>query len=142
MRLITLEEHYRSKLVDEAIEPEEDFFRSVNAAGGEFASRMAKLKSLGEDRIADMDAAGIDVQVISHTVPSPELLDAVRAIPLARQVNEEMAEAVNRYPQRLAAFATLPIADPDAAAQELERAVKSFGFKGAMINGVTQGRFL
>lgn len=142
MKLITLEEHYRSNLIDDAIPPEADFFHSMNSAGGEFANRIAKLKNLDEERIADMDAAGIDLQVLSHTVPSPELLDPSHAIPLARQINEEMAAAVRRHPTRFAAFATLPIADPAAAAQELERTVKELGFKGAMLNGITQGRFL
>lgn len=49
---------------------------------------------------------------------------------------------MSRHSKRFAAFATLPVADPSAAATELERTVKQLGFKGAMINGVTQGRFL
>jgi uncharacterized protein len=142
MKLITLEEHYRSPLIDAAIPPELDFFHQMNSAGGQMAGRVAKLKSLGEERIADMDGAGIDLQVLSHTVPSPEILDAARAIPLAKRINDEMAQAVRKHPTRFAAFATLPVADPTAAAQELERTVKDLDFKGAMINGVTQGRFL
>lgn len=142
MKLITLEEHYRSKKIDEAIGPEGDFFRGMNAAGEEMAKRLSKLTDLGESRIADMDSAGIDMQVLSHTVPSPEVLDAARAVPLAQQVNDEMAEAMGRYPKRFSAFATLPIADPQAAAQELERTVRELHFVGAMINGITHGRFL
>lgn len=142
MKLVTLEEHYRSPLIDEAIPPELDFVHQMTAPGGQMAERVAKLKSLGEERIADMDGAGIDLQVLSHTVPSAEVLDAARAIPLAKRINDEMAEAVGKYPTRFAAFATLPVADPAAAAQELERTVKDLGFKGAIINGVTQGRFL
>lgn len=142
MRLITLEEHYRSPGVDAAIGESGDYFRSLNSAGGEIAKRLENLPEIGERRIADMDKAGISLQVLSHTVPSPELLPADRAVPLARQVNNEMADAVRRYPTRFAAFATLPIADPIAAATELERTVTQLGFKGAMINGVTQGRFL
>lgn len=142
MRLITLEEHYRSKLVDAQIAEAGNYFRSMNAAGEEMAKRLSKLTDLGQQRIEDMDRAGIDLQVLSHTVPSPEILEPARAIPLAQKVNDEMAEAVRRYPKRFAAFATLPVADPAAAAQELERAVTQLSFKGAMINGVTHGRFL
>ncbi len=142
MKIITLEEHYRSSLIDEAIPPEDDYFHSLSSAGGEFAKRMSKLKELGEVRIADMDAAGIDIQVLSHTVPSPEILHPAHAIPLAQRINDEMADAVAKYPSRLAAFATLPVADPTASAKELERTVGTLKFKGAMINGVTQGRFL
>ena len=143
MRLIALEEHYRSRQVDAEIGEAGNYFRTANTAGERMAAeRLANLGELGERRIADMDKAGIDVQVLSHTHPSPEILEAARAIPLCQRVNDEMAEAVRRYPTRFAAFATLPVADPSAAAQELERAVKILGFKGAFINGVTQGRFL
>lgn len=142
MRIITLEEHYRSPQVDAAIGEAGEYFRSMNAAGEQMAQRLSRLSDLGQKRIEDMDRAGIDMQVLSHTVPSPEILEPERAIPLARRVNDEMAEAITRYPTRFAAFATLPIADPSAAAKELERTVQQLGFKGAMINGVTQGRFL
>jgi predicted TIM-barrel fold metal-dependent hydrolase len=106
------------------------------------AQRLKNLGDLGEARIADMDRSGVDMQVLSYTHPSPEILEPSRAIPLARQVNDEIAEACVRHPKRFAGFATLPIADPAAAAKELERAVRETAFKGALINGVTQGRFL
>lgn len=69
MRLITLEEHYRSRQVDSAIGEAGNYFRNMNAAGEETAKRLANLTDLGEKRIADMDRAGIDLQVLSHTVP-------------------------------------------------------------------------
>lgn len=142
MRIITLEEHYRSERVNAEIGAAGDYFRAANSAGERIAAeRLANLSELGERRLADMDRAGIDMQVLSHTHPSPEILPAARAIPLCRIVNDEIAEAVARHPKRFAGFATLPVADPSAAAEELERAVKA-GFKGALINGVTQGRFL
>jgi predicted TIM-barrel fold metal-dependent hydrolase len=142
MRLITLEEHYRSESVDREIGAAGDYFRIANTAGEKIAAeRLANLSELGERRLADMDRAGIDMQVLSHTHPSPEILPAARAIPLCRRVNDELAEAVARHPTRFAAFASLPVADPSAAAAELERAVGA-GFKGALINGVSHGRFL
>jgi len=142
MRLITLEEHYRSERVNKEIGEAGDYFRTANSAGERMAAgRLANLSELGERRLADMDNTGIDIQVLSHTHPSPEILPAARAIPLCRIVNEELGEAVARYPRRFAAFATLPVADPQAAASELEWAVGA-GFKGALINGVTHGRFL
>jgi len=140
MRIVTLEEHYRSKHVDRVLGGAGTHFSAQ--ATGEMAKRLAKLSDLGEGRIADMDQAAIDVQVLSHTPPSPEVLDAGRAVPLAQIVNDELAEAVGRYPKRLAAFATLPVADPMAAATELQRTVEQLGFKGAMINGTIQGRFV
>ena len=143
MRLIALEEHYRSRRVDAEIGEAGNYFRTTNSAGEKMAQdRLANLSELGERRIADMDRCGIDVQVLSHTHPSPEILEAARAIPLCSRVNDEIAEAVARYPTRFAGFATLPVDDPEAAAKELERAVRQLGFKGALINGMPRGRFL
>lgn len=143
MRLIALEEHYKSKRVDAEIGEAGDYFRRTNSAGEKMAQeRLANLSELGERRIADMDRCGIDVQVLSHTHPSPEILEAARAIPLCARVNDEIAEAVAQYPTRFAGFATLPVADPTAAAKELERAILQLGFKGALINGLARGRFL
>jgi predicted TIM-barrel fold metal-dependent hydrolase len=142
MKLITLEEHYRSKQIDSEIGEEKNYFRSMNSAGEQMAQRLANLTEIGERRIADMDKAGIDMQVLSHTVPSPEVVDAQRAVPLAQRVNDELAQAIARHPTRLAGFATLPVADPFASANELERTVKQLRFRGAMINGMPQGRFL
>ncbi len=143
MKLIAMEEHYRSRQVDAEIGAAGNYFRSMNSAGEQFAQqRAARLTDLGEARIADMDRCGIDLQVLSHTHPSPEILEAARAVPLCRRVNDEIAEAAARYPGRFAGFAILPVADPHAAARELERTVRQLGFKGALINGVTQGRFL
>ena len=142
MRLIALEEHYRAPIISEAV-PAEGFNAAVSAqASSPMAARLSKLDDLGEQRLADMDAGGIDVQVLSHTVPATEQLAPERAVPIARQANDYLAAAIARAPDRLAAFATLPTPAPEAAADELERAVRKLGFKGALINGHTQGRFL
>ena len=143
MRLIALEEHYKSRDVDAEIGEAGNYFRTTNSAGEQTArERLANLGELGERRIADMDRCGIDVQVLSHTHPSPEILGAARAVPLCARVNDEMAEATRRFPGRFYGFAALPVDDPKAAAQELERAVSQLGFKGALINGMPRGRFL
>jgi predicted TIM-barrel fold metal-dependent hydrolase len=103
---------------------------------------MAQLQDLGTGRLADMDATGISMQVLSHTGPATQTLDAASAVPLAREANDALAQAVAAHPDRFAGFATLPTPDPRAAASELERAVTTLGFKGALINGHTHGRFL
>jgi predicted TIM-barrel fold metal-dependent hydrolase len=139
MRVIALEEHYRSRTVIAAIGNRAEAFGPLREA---FGDKFSKLEDLGAGRIAEMDAAGIDVQVLSHSPPSPDSLEAPRAISLAQQANDEVARAVERYPTRLAAFATLPLADPPVAARELERTAEQLHFKGAMINGTPQGRFL
>lgn len=89
-----------------------------------------------------MDEAGIDVQVLSLTAPGVEQLDATEAIPLARVTNDDLAAAIRRHPNRFAGFAALPVAAPDVAADELARTVRDYGFKGAMINGHSRGRYL
>jgi predicted TIM-barrel fold metal-dependent hydrolase len=88
-----------------------------------------------------MDEAGIDFQVISHSAPSVQKLDADSAVRMALIVNDRLHAAIGAYPTRFAGFATIPTADPKAAANELERAVTRLGFKGAMIHGLTNGRF-
>src|SRR5579862_3696739 len=137
MRLIALEEHYRSSHVDKEIGIAGDYFRTLNSAGEVIAEhRLSNLTDLGERRIADMDRSGIDVQVLSHTHPSPEILEPSRAIPLCRRVNDQVAEAIVRFPGRFSGFAALPVADPSAAARELERCVTQLAFSGALINGL------
>jgi uncharacterized protein len=132
MRIIALEEHYATA----------GFLRGP---GGWLASRAGVIEpicDLGAGRIAAMDDAGIDLAVLSLAAPGVEQLDGPKAVPLAHECNDELAEAVERYPDRLAGFATVPISSPDAAADELERAVRKLGFLGAVINGHSQGRYL
>jgi predicted TIM-barrel fold metal-dependent hydrolase len=89
-----------------------------------------------------MDANGIDLQVISHTAEGIIPFPGDEGVRLAREANDQLAAAVTAHPDRFAGFATLPMSDPEAAADELERAVRLLRFKGAMINGTTHGRFL
>jgi predicted TIM-barrel fold metal-dependent hydrolase len=132
MRTIALEEHYATA----------GFLRGP---GGWLASRsgiIEPISDLGDGRIAAMDEAGIDLAVLSLAAPGVEQLDGPEAVLLARECNDELAAAVERYPDRLAGFAALPISAPDAAADELDRAVRQHGFAGAVINGHSQGRYL
>jgi predicted TIM-barrel fold metal-dependent hydrolase len=89
-----------------------------------------------------MDAAGVDVQVLSLTSPGVEQLDVGEAVALARESNDMLARAVRSHQGRFAGFAALPTPAPDAAAEELERAVREHGFVGALINGHSRGRYL
>ena len=136
MRLVTLEEHYRAPML-----------RSVGALpdpppDSPLAKIQAKLDDLGAQRLADMDAGGIDVQVVSHGAPGTEQLEPENAAPLAREANDYLARSIGAHPGRLAGFATLPTGAPEAGAEELERTVVEHGFKGALINGHVRGRFL
>jgi predicted TIM-barrel fold metal-dependent hydrolase len=135
IRTITLEEHFATPAF-------------LKGPGTRFKERaqapqlLDQLCDLGERRIADMDAAGIDVQVLSLTSPGVDQLDATEAVKLAHETNDILADAVRRYPTRFAGFATLPTAAPETAADELDRMVHEHSFKGAVINGHIRGRYL
>jgi predicted TIM-barrel fold metal-dependent hydrolase len=138
MRTITLEEHYATPAFIEG--PGRQFKTRATAPGG--ALLFERLYDLGDRRIADMDAAQIDVQVLSLTSPGTEQLDPAEAGSVSRQVNDILAKAIQKHPTRLYGFAALPTPDPPAAAAELERTVREYKFKGAMINGHIRGRYL
>lgn len=93
-------------------------------------------------RIAGMDAAGIDIQVLSTVSDAFQQLEPAESVRLTRRANDRLAEAVAQHPDRLRGFAALPTPDPAAAAAELHRAVEELGFVGGMIFGTTHGRFL
>ena len=90
-----------------------------------------------DTRVAAMDAAGIDISVLSHTVPGAQgIADASRAAAAASEINDFLAEqAIARHPGRFAGLASIALHDPVVAAKELERAVTRLGFVGTMING-------
>ena len=132
MPVIALEEHYWDHELAAQLQ---------GAEGTRSADMLQRLYDLGELRLREMDAAGIDIQVLSHGAPSAQKLDPAIAVDLTRRVNDRLAEAVARHPTRFAGFAALPTAHPEAAARELERCVKDLGFVGAMICGLTNGVF-
>ena len=133
MKTIILEEHFVSPSF-------------LKGPGSDFKNRypgqLEQLCDLGDKRIALMDAAGIAVQVLSINAPGVEQLDAAEAVVIAQETNDFLASAIESHPTRYAGFATLPTADPRAAASELERTVRDYGFKGAVINGHVRGRYL
>ncbi len=140
MRTITLEEHFAGPGFLDG--PGRGLKEQALNFGGRAAKLLEQLCELGDKRIAEMDSAQIDMQVLSLTSPGAEQLDAAEAPAFARETNDFLADAVRRHPTRLAGFTTLPTADPHAAAAELERTHRNYGFKGALLNGHIQGRYL
>jgi len=143
MKVIAIEEHFITPLYREKVGANE--FRNfyLKSRGEQLGHDIVEQNSdLGAGRLAHMDAAGVDVQVLSFGSPGPQAFAAEVAIPMARDANDRLYQAIQRNPARSAGFAALPTADPEAAAQELERCVSKLGFKGAMIHGHTRGSFL
>jgi uncharacterized protein len=137
MRVVALEEHFLvPSLIRERFDP-----ASLNMVWLK-PDLEAQLVDLGEKRLSDMDSGGVTQQVISASMPGADLLEGKNGIEFARQTNDRLAQAVRAHPDRFGGFAHLPMRMPEAAADELERTVKDFGFHGAMINGTTDGRFL
>lgn len=104
------------------------------------AERLPEFSAL---RIAAMDQAGIAISVLSLVSPGVQIeRDHGKAVRAACRVNDLLAAEIARYPTRYAGFAHLPMQEPIAAAGELERCVTTLGFKGALINGHTNGVYL
>jgi predicted TIM-barrel fold metal-dependent hydrolase len=138
MRTIALEEHFWTPELAAAPGT------GVLARAGSSALGAALLE-VGAARISDLDAAGIDVQVLSHAQPAAQALAGDAGTAAAGLANDYLAAAVSAYPARLAGFATLPTGSPpSAAADELSRAVGDLGFVGGLVNSTlgTNGRFL
>jgi len=101
-----------------------------------------RLLDLDERRIHDMDETGIDRQVIFLTAPGVQIFDAPTANALAVSSNDELAAACKKHPDRFIGLAAVAPQDPQTAAKELERCVKTLGMKGAVINSHTKGEYL
>lgn len=144
MRTIALEEHFTVPALVRRIDPAAIARRGFRPrrTPKDAPSPMVLAPEIGEQRLASMDAAGITMQVLSNTGPGPDLVPGADGIAMAREMNDHLAAAIARHPDRFAGFAVLPMQSPEATAAELRRCVKELGFVGALINGTTEGRFL
>ena len=108
--------------------------------GKRFGFTSPKVRFTPEERMADMDAQGVDVQVLSvHTPFFGYHLDPALGTQLAREVNDEISALTRKWPKRFAGLATLPVQDVKAAIDELERAVTVLGLKGAELDTQVNG---
>ena len=143
MKLIALEEHFTTPPIAAAWAglpaSLQDPITAMSAGASELESR---LMDLGEQRLQHMDDCGVDVQVLSLTTPGAQPFEPAEAREIAHTANNLAAEAVKRYPDRFQAFATLPTPDAAASADELDRCVSEFGFKGALLSARTRDRSL
>jgi uncharacterized protein len=139
MKIVALEEHIVIPQVLEAWSAAGDAWMGPGTQSQENLTAR-RLAEVGDQRVRDMDTTGVDVQVLSLTTPGVQNLAPTDAVPLATEVNDAIAAVVTSRPERFEGFAALPTPDPDAAADELRRAVTTLGFKGAMLNGRTGSR--
>lgn len=105
-------------------------------------SVMTKIASLGESRLRDMDATGIDKQILALTAPGTQVLDVDTARWAAQLTNDRLAEAVAAHPDRYAALAAVGYEDSASAVAELDRAVNKLGLKGLILNSHIKGRYI
>ena len=144
MKMITVEEHIVSEelfqktmeLHDFGMDEERmEFFRKRATADG-------KLTEVEEYRLPFMDKTGVDIQVLSYVNLNTTGLESDERLKLCMQANDFLKEQVDKHPDRFAAFACLPLWDVEASCRELERCVKDYGFKGALVQGKFEGHFL
>ncbi|MFC1958102.1 amidohydrolase family protein [Chloroflexota bacterium] len=140
MKTILVEEHFISPGFAEG--PGLNIVENAKKAGEHGLKSLEQLCDVGSIRIAAMDEAGIDMQVLSMSSPGTEQLEASEAIGIVREANDFLADAIQKYPERFAGFAILPTAAPDKAVEELDLMVHKHGFKGAVINGHIKDRYL
>jgi len=150
MKTIDIHAHVVPKTLWQAAEAKRDWhgFRHEPGEGlGSFVGNgkrtqfsSPKVRLTPEERIKDMDAQGVDVQVVSiHTPFFGYHLDAAQGRALAREVNDEIAAMARQWPTRFAGLGTLPVQDVKASVDELERAVTVLGLKGAELDTIVNG---
>lgn len=128
---VALEEHFAT---EETIGDSQEYF-----SADIWPTRKSELLDVQDRRLQTMNECGIDYSILSLNAPAVQSRTDTRvAIQLAKRSNDELAEHVARHPDRFGAFAAVPLQDPEAAAQELTRAVRDLGFVGALVNGFSQ----
>ena len=162
MRRIAIEEHFSTKEhleqlglilrkeypIQEIVKAEEQLhveLRWLSTPPSSLTGGLAlsdRIVEIGEQRIKDMEEAGIDMQILSLVSPGVQAFDAPTGTRMARKINDGLSRVVQKYPKRFAGLASIAPQDPAEAAAELERAVKELGLKGASINSHTRGEYL
>ena len=144
MKIITIEEHITSdedlknlmRSQDGDLNPDRmKFFREKATVDG-------KLTDVEEQRLPYMDKVGIDMQILSYINLASGMLKGEERTNSCIKGNEFLKEQVDKHPDRFMAFACLPLWDVEASVKELERCVKEYGFKGALVQGKFDGHFL
>ena len=138
VRKIALEEHFLAPGLVPHWEP------TVAGIPDAVVARLRRqLTDFDDERLRTMDEAGVSRAILSLAGPGVQAEpDAGRAVDLAAAANDFLAAQISRHPTRYGGFAHLPMQNPKAAADELERCVRELGMQGAMIDGQTHGQYL
>jgi len=129
MAIIAIEEHFTSPALRKVIPPR----------AGPIQKKLDEMSILF---LKDMDEAGIDISVMSENNPAAGNLEPEASVATAKASNDFLYETIQANPKRLKGFAALPLPDPKAAADELERGVTKLGMVGAMVMGTSRGQFV
>ena len=116
------------------------FYLSSDAARPQHIRKY--IQDLDAARLAHMDEAGIDIQVLSLTSPGVQVFDADTAVSYARGANDYLAESVRRHPTRFVGLTAIAPQNPAEAAKEIERGATQLGMKGIIVNSHTHGEYL
>jgi 2,3-dihydroxybenzoate decarboxylase len=128
---IALEEHFA---MSETLRDSGEF-----APKDYWAELSSRLMDIQDGRLRQMDANGVEMMLLSLNSPSVQgVPEPDQAKDLARRANDYVAEQVSKRPSRFQGLAALPLQDPEAAAEELERCIRQLGFRGALANGFSQ----
>ena len=145
MKIITVEEHFMSKRVNDKIKEIMIKQGNVNESMFNYIDNFMNtslISNLGEERIAYMDKVGVNTQIIGYGNNAPMNLKGQEAVELCKMANDELYEATKKYPGRFYGYAQIPVDVPEEAVKEMERCVKELGFVGVMICGIFHGHFL
>jgi gamma-resorcylate decarboxylase len=127
---VTLEDHFATKTT----------LGDSQVFGAHVWSELGpRLLDFQDKRLRLMDEAGIEIMIASLNAPAIQAIhDVKRAIAVAREANDVLAQEIARRPDRFVGVAALPMQDPEQATVELQRCVKELGFRGALVNGFSQ----
>jgi hypothetical protein len=140
MKVIAIEEHWTTKGIDDALRAQPEGSRDESVVFNDRGDISERLFDLGDLRIEAMDAAGIDLQIVSIAPPGTGGFAAAEAVALCREANDHASAAAGRHPTRLRAMTTLPMSDPGAALAELQRTADDPAHVGLMTYGRSGSR--
>jgi 5-carboxyvanillate decarboxylase len=117
--------------------------RNIYGDGAGYQSNfLAPLLDVEGERLRDMDAHGVDMQLLSLTAPGVQMFDADTATELAALANDYLAEVIARHPLRFAGLASFAPHSPKRAVFEMERAVRGLKLNGFVVNSHTNNEYL